>query len=238
MRPDATHHGTSSPPRSTTRRVLLGALLAVPAACCVASVVGVVRSGGMIGSGSRGYRPGSPREEAAFAATSRDVHPRDVGGAVEVAWAGVIRALEVDDFADRIELRFVLEHRYFDWIEDHGAQRERYFVSPRGEGLFAARWPMVREARAELHEHVRVGDLLLVYGPASRGGGRLAVDSPRYTRLVPPELWRDDVFDYGRRGEPTRTLRTAMPFDRTQRAPLRTLSPEEVARAALPPPLR
>ncbi|MDO9020853.1 MAG: hypothetical protein Q7V43_28270 [Myxococcales bacterium] len=214
--------------------MLLGALLAAPAACCVASVVGVIRSGGMFAPGSRGYRPGSPREEEAFAATRRDVHPRDVG-AVEVAWAGVIRAFEVDDLADRVELRFVLEHRFFDWIEDYSVQRERYFVSPRGEGLFAARWPMPREARAEVRDHVHVGDLLLVYGPASRTGGRLAIDPARYVRLVVPGLWRDDVIDYGRDGEPARTLRTPMPFDHTQRAPLRALSSEEIARAALAP---
>ena len=217
--------------------MLLGALLAAPAACCVASVVGVIRSGGMFAPGSRGYRPGSPSEEEAFAATRRDVHPRDAD-AVEVAWAGVIRAFEVDDFADRIELRFVLEHRFFDWIEDYSVQRERYFVSPRGEGLFAARWPMPREARAEVRDHVHVGDLLLVYGPASRTGGRLAVDPARYVRLVVPDLWRDDIFDYGRDGEPARTLRTAMPLDRTQRAPLRPLSPEAIARAALAPSAR
>lgn len=103
------------------------------------------------------YRPSTADEERAFFATRRDAHPRDVRGPVDVAWAGVIRAFEVVDLGEQIELRLVLEHRYFNWMEDVVAQPTRYFVSPRGEGLFATRWSRPRHAREEVRAHVHVG---------------------------------------------------------------------------------
>ena len=52
-----------------------------------------------------------------------------------VAWTGVVAERRM--FPDGKAMGFVIEHHYWDWVEDFGLQREHLFLSPRGEGKFA-----------------------------------------------------------------------------------------------------
>jgi hypothetical protein len=161
----------------------------------------------MLVPGSRPYNPVSEREAAVFARAARDVHPDDARGnpgrygKTLVAWAGVLRSYEVSKEDNATVLRFDVEHRYFDWIEDVGLQRARYFLSPRGEGTFRAAWSMPFKAFGAVSEKAHVGDMLVVYGyPADLRGQVVGIFPAEYVRLIEAERYSDRQLDYGRPG--------------------------------------
>jgi hypothetical protein len=53
-----------------------------------------------------------------------------------VAWTGLIKEVDVVQTEDGPDVVYVLQHHYYDWIEDFGQQREIILLSPRGEGKF------------------------------------------------------------------------------------------------------
>ncbi|AUX31828.1 MULTISPECIES: hypothetical protein [Sorangium] len=192
--------------RHMTRRRLLAVSLAVG---CVgfAGLAFMARSGclSLLAPGSRPYHPVSEREAAVFARATRELHPDDVRGnpgrygKTLVAWAGVLRSYEVSKESDATVLRFDIEHRYFDWIEDIGLQRARYFLSPRGEGPFRAAWSMPIEAFESVSKQVHHGDMLVVYGyPAEVQGQIVGIFPAEYVRLIPAEGYTDRKLNYGR----------------------------------------
>jgi hypothetical protein len=89
---------------------------------------------------TRTYQPVSPWEKQVFTRANRNVFPDDIRNDLFrshdalVAWPGVVLASEFVDHEDGIEIQFLLEHHYYHWIEDFSIQRERVFLSPRGEG--------------------------------------------------------------------------------------------------------
>ena len=147
--------------------------------------------------GSRLYEPVSAREFTFFARATRDVYPDDVRRDLDrhrrtsVAWAGVVRSFQVSKESDATVLRFDVEHRYFDWVEDVGPQRARYFLSRRGEGAIRGAWSMSPEAFGAASKRVHEGDMLIVYG----------LFPTEYVRLVDSTIYDDTRLDYGRREE-------------------------------------
>jgi hypothetical protein len=165
--------------------------------------------------GSRVYDPPSDQEKKVFEQATRGVFPKDVLTDTEkhtnelVAWAGVIRDYKVSDEEQSIVIKFDVEHRYFDWIEDKGVQREVFFLSPRGEGNFRLAWRMPLEARNEVHDRIKKGDMLIAYGVPSMVSNNVVGFYPtKYVRLIESKWWRDDVLDYSRPGEPVTRLKT------------------------------
>ena len=167
--------------------------------------------------GSRAYRP-LPQWETKFAAQARrDVFPNDVRERPDgftntlVAWTGVIT--NIQHFADPPPgmVRFYAVHHYFDWIEDFSIQRERFFLSPRGEGAFAIQWFIAPTPDAQKFvDQFAVGDMLVAYGyPTVIRSNYIALDPAMNLRAIKPEWYRTDILDYGRPGEPSRTLKTA-----------------------------
>ncbi|WP_437911976.1 hypothetical protein WME73_31695 [Sorangium sp. So ce302] len=167
----------------------------------------LARSGRLpsLAPGSRPYRPVSDQEAAVFDRATRDIHPDDVRGSPDrygktlVAWAGVLRSYKVSKENDATVLRFDIEHRYFDWIEDSGLQRARYFLSPRGEGTIRAAWSMPLEAFESIPEKIHEGDMFVVYGyPADVRGQIVGIFPTEYVRLIQADLYTGRQLDYGR----------------------------------------
>jgi len=154
--------------------------------------------------GSRQYRP-LPKWEARFYAQARqDVFPQDVRQNPErfkntlIVWTGIIKRIERVQHNSSPFVRFIVEHHYFDWIEDFGAQRERFFVSPRGEGYFTAIWPDSEEDFPFL-EQFSVGDFLIAYGyPSVIYNETVGLEPTQNLRAIKPRWYRTDVLDYGR----------------------------------------
>jgi hypothetical protein len=199
------------------RRHLLWLLLLAPAVAIAGFVAlvflrGVHRGDIMLAPGSRDYRTNSPREKAVFPRARRDVFPSQVRADLAryrqtVAWAGILDDFSLREEGDSVVVRMYVAHRYFDWIEDHGIQRARYFLSPRGDGRFAAAVAMPREYRKGIEETTKRGDMMIVYGvPAELRGDLIVLNPTEHVRPVPRALWRDDVLEYGRPGEPVHQL--------------------------------
>ncbi|WP_437586393.1 hypothetical protein [Sorangium sp. So ce1000] len=189
-----------------TGRRVLAVSLAV-GGVCFAGLAFLALSGRLpsLAPGSRTYHPVSEQEAAVFARATRDIHPDDVRGnpgrydKTLVAWAGVLRSYKVSKENDATVLRFDIEHRYFDWIEDSGLQRARYFLSPRGEGAIRAAWSMPLEAFESISEKVHDGDMFVVYGyPADVRGEIVGLFPTEYVRLIQADLYTDRQLDYGR----------------------------------------
>lgn len=177
-------------------------------------VVAVIAAGcpGVV-PGSRPYKP-LPQWEAQFhAQAKRDVFPNDVRQHPEayqetlVAWTGIIRQIEFVGEGQERRARITAEHHYFDWIEDFGTQTERFFLSPRGEGLFGVAWGADDEESQRFLAQFAVGDLLVAYGVPSKIKGDLVILLARNLRAIKPMWFRTDVLDYGRPGEPAKLLR-------------------------------
>lgn len=184
--------------------------------CALAGAIAVVTIGGAIMAlragvlfpGSRHYQAASPREAAVMETARRDVYPEDVRQSPEqhrdtlVAWAGVVRSMEATEEGAALVLRFDVEHRYFDWLEDIGG-RARFMPSPRGEGRFRAAWGVPLAAREHLEQLGEVGDLLIVYGkPSDIRDGVVGLYPVEYMRLIPQAEVSDQVLDYGRPDAP------------------------------------
>jgi hypothetical protein len=164
---------------------------------------------------TRAYRPVSTLERQAFDRASQDVFPDDVRNAPAdhsgtiLVWPGVILSSEFVDHGDRVEIQLLLEHHYYDWIEDFGAQRERIFLSPRGEGRLRTSWIVRKGGDTEaLRKAARPGTLLILYGRPDQvaDDGSISVRAV-YIRAIDPEWFRTDVMEYGRPGQPVRLLK-------------------------------
>jgi hypothetical protein len=162
---------------------------------------------------TRAYRPVSTLEQQAFDRADRNVFPEDVRHAMArysgtmLAWAGVIVSSEFVEERDQVEIKFLLEHHYYSWIEDFSVQRERVFLSPRGEGRFRTKWIVRKDAEA-MRSAARPGTLLIVYGTPEQiaDDGSISLRAA-YIRGIDAQWYRTDVMDYGRPGEPVRLLK-------------------------------
>ena len=173
-------------------------LLFVCQALCLLACPGVV-------PGSGPYEPVSEREGAVFARAVRTVQPQDVRASLDphrntlIAWAGIIRSFEVTEEDGSAVVRFDVEHRYFDWIEDFSSSSARYLLSSRGEGIFRSAWSMPVEALDPLSQTIQNGDMLVVYGfPAEVRDEVVGLYPTEYVRLIDSSLVNDEALDYGR----------------------------------------
>jgi len=185
---------------------------------CSSLLSGVIVLSGCPGlvPGSRAYRP-LPQWEATFAAQARrDVFPNDVRqkpgefANTLVVWTGVITNIDIfNDGSSRV-VRFTVEHHYFDWIEDISIQHERFFLSPRGEGVFATAWRAESPTEQKFVAQFEDGDMLVAYGfPSSIRGSVVGLDPAMNLRAIKPQWYRTDILDYGRPGEPSRIMKIA-----------------------------
>jgi hypothetical protein len=163
---------------------------------------------------SRDYRP-LPKWEKQFAEKARrDVFPNDVRQNPDgfkktlVVWTGIITNIEFSrDDVSRV-VRLTATHHYFDWIEDIGIQSERFFLSPRGEGEFAVAWRAESEDDKKFVEQFAVDDMIIAYGyPSQIRNNVIGLFPTENLRAIKPQLYRTDILDYGRPGEPTKVLK-------------------------------
>ena len=166
---------------------------------------------------SKPYEATTPSGEEAYKSAQRNVYPGQVRqnptqyADVPVAWAGVVK--DVTLFQSKLgpSVRVLIEHRYFDWIEDHGAQPEVFFLSPRGEGEF------VIFLKPEKQLDVKEARKLIAVGTMVVAIGKIYVKTAQdktmplalmydYYQLIGQKWYRTDVFDYGREDEPIKKV--------------------------------
>jgi len=159
-----------------------------------------------VGPYSKAYQGDSEAEQQIFQQARRDVYPDDVRKAPEdyrkvtLAWPGVIVSAEVDE--DRPQFwTIVVEHHYWDWIEDHSVQKARAFLSPRGEGRFVCH----AERRAMLASDL-VGAMTVSYA-RPLGMKDQTLHAACIMRFFPRDWYATDVMEYGRGGQGLKVLR-------------------------------
>src|SRR2546426_3100154 len=150
---------------------------------------------------SQHYRPEDAAEEQAFAKAHRDIFPDDVRQDIGkhradlLLWTGIIKQAEFTEQTG--VLRVLVEHHYWDWIEDHGPQKAVAFLSPRGEGPFECSFAA---QASQLKQRVaRVDDMAIVYGrPARIRDGGVVVMDCAMLRTLKREFYSTEVWEYGR----------------------------------------
>jgi hypothetical protein len=158
---------------------------------------------------TRAYQPVSPLEQREFEKAKCDVYPDDVRKALAkyqstvAAWPGIIIESNFQEYEDKVEVVFLFEHHYYDWLEDFSIQREKIFLSPRGEGLFQTSWFLKKDANlSEFKKSASPGNLAIVYGMPEKIEDNIVVLKCNYIRVIDKQWYRMDVLDYGREGEP------------------------------------
>jgi len=161
------------------------------------------------GPSSKPYQGTSDAESRLLGGARRDVYPDDVRKAPEayrrvtLAWPGVVVSASVDE--GRPEFwTVIVEHHYWDWIEDHSIQKARAFLSPRGEGRFVC-----HAERAAIAVDALKDAMTVAYVRPLRMQGQM-IEGACIMRFFPRDWYATDVMDYGRGGEGLRILRVPM----------------------------
>ena len=156
--------------------------------------------------GTKSYNPVSDWEVREFRNASRNIYPNDVKKEISkyydsvIAWPGIILDSEIITHDDKPELKLLVEHHFYDWLEDYGFQREKIFLSPRGEGNFKTSWYLKKVMDlSALEEMASAGNMVIVYGyPEKIESDSTIVIEPRYIRGIRKKWFRTDILDYGR----------------------------------------
>lgn len=161
------------------------------------------------------FKPSTQRGVETLVKANRKIYPKQVLENPElyrdaaVAWTGIVKDISVFQSRSGPAARVLLEHHYFDWFEDHGAQSEIFFLSPRGEGDFAIVLGP-GEFDDQTIKHVPAGLMLVAIGKP-----KVMSDPPRQKELfvltehyefIKKTAYRMDVNDYGREGEPLKRV--------------------------------
>lgn len=158
---------------------------------------------------SEQYKGFSPLEQTYVSKVDFGIFPNDARKDVEsyqtklVAWPGFITELKSIQKDGADFTRIVVEHHYYDWILDHSIQKEKYFLSPRGEGVFATICPCKLKDENVTKD---LNNMLIVYGKPEKVEGEMLYVTCDYAALIKREWVRTDVFDYGRPGESVKWL--------------------------------
>lgn len=184
------------------RRWVNGAAVIGGAAALAAFVLVVVATA----PSSRDYQPASPAEKAEMDRSTYSVHPDDVRAdidhhRVQVAWTGVLRDVQFSGAPEKPTVSALVDHHYFDWIDDRSARSERFLPSPRGEGQFRFTRPLSPAWDiAAMKEAAPPGSMVVVYGtPSKIEGAVVDLGEAAYARVIPIGRFSTGVLDYGRR---------------------------------------
>lgn len=159
------------------------------------------------GASSRLYAPSTDQERQLFSSARRNIFPDDVRQDVDahrttlVAWTGIMKSARWLD-REQSTAEFLIEHHYWDWVEDHSIQPEVAFLSPRGEGLFSCIKPFVKPSiQSEVVNPLPPPESMAVaYGYPEVVHAQSEIVELRCVGIsaAPAEWYGTDIWDYGR----------------------------------------
>ncbi len=178
------------------------------------TILGLVLVGFMLAltGCTRHYKPVSRWERSVYAAARKDVYPDDVRSAPTkyredlLVWPGIISRANITERGDTLWADITIEHHFYDWLVD--SSFKKYWLSPKGEGVFTAAWSMPKEwGLEEARKHIRPGEMVIVYGhPEGVSGATVRFGHAEYIRLIPKFFYSTSILEYGRPGEPTKHI--------------------------------
>ena len=155
------------------------------------------------GPHSKTYTPEKGSFEAKLLENSRaDLFPDDVRKDIRmyreqlVVWTGIVKR----SFVSGAAIVTDYEHHYWDFVEDYGPQKERVFLSPKGEGNFRCIQKVSEFGGKEKAPLPPAGYLAIVYGVVDRldKDGTVLLRCPPLTKTLGPEKFATDIWTYGR----------------------------------------
>jgi hypothetical protein len=156
-------------------------------------------------SGTAVYHPVSDWEQGEFDKADFSVYPDDVREDIAkyqnttLAWTGIIVESELNEYDTHFEWVYLLEHHYYDWLEDFSPNPARIWLSPRGEGFFKTSWGLKKEwPLSEIQEMGEPGILLIVYGKAISAEDDIIEVEASYIRGILEQFYSTEILDYGR----------------------------------------
>jgi hypothetical protein len=155
------------------------------------------------------YGGASDAERKLLQEARRDVYPDDVRPDPQrfrkstLAWPGIVRDVQPDP-VDPALWQVIVEHHYWDWMEDHSIQKAKAFLSPRGEGEFVCHSERPGNSAANLRSAMTVAYVR----PVGIKDGVL--HAACIMRFFPRDWYATDVFEYGRGGSDLKILRVPM----------------------------
>ncbi len=182
------------------------------------SVLLLIGLAGCATPGSKLFEPESREGKAAYSHARKDIYPQQVRENPEryandtVVWAGIVKNVELFQSQYGPALMVRIAHHYFDWIEDHGAQPEVFFLSPRGEGDFMIILkPNRGMTQKEANESVPAGTMVVavgkIYVKMAKNNNTMPLPLvEEYFQFIDRKWYRTDVFDYGRDKEPIKKV--------------------------------
>lgn len=167
---------------------------------------------------SQQYKPSTKDGRNIFKIADKEIYPRDVLSHKDsmrdkwIAWAGIVKKVEYLDTNFGPAARVIIEHHFFDWIEDHGAQNELFFLSPRGEADFEIFIPV--NAKKPENERLPLGIMAVVIGKPQvildKDNKSHLIVLTKYHDFIKKSAFRMDVYDYGRNGEPIHKVKDSI----------------------------
>jgi hypothetical protein len=155
--------------------------------------------------GTAYYQPISDWEQSEFDKADFSVYPDDVREDISkyqstiLAWPGIVVESELNEYDTYFEGIYLLEHHYYDWLEDISPFPEKIWLSPRGEGFFKTSWEYNKEGPvSELEEIGEPGVLLIVYGKAISIEDDIIELETSYIRAIRKQFYTTERLDYGR----------------------------------------
>ena len=148
---------------------------------------------------SKPYRP-DDWEKPYYDSAIRNAFPSDLMKSPEkyrdktIYLIGVVDSVFVN--AEH-QVTFLLDNKYWDYIEDYSIQDEVMFVSPKGDGRFAVTIPPLSgEQLEEVKRFPAEKKLFFVYGTLQEGANGYPVLAARQVKYIPHALYTTKVFSY------------------------------------------
>lgn len=95
--------------------------------------ISIVTLAACVGYYSKPFEPNSSEGREAYNQAQNNTYPKQVRDSPDeysnltISWAGIVKGAQPLESRHGPAVAVFIEHRYFDWIEDHGAQPELFF---------------------------------------------------------------------------------------------------------------
>ncbi|PZU82425.1 MAG: hypothetical protein DI529_14450 [Chryseobacterium sp.] len=167
-------------------------------------------------AGSRYYRP-IDNEATYFNQSKRCILPNDfrsspslVDKKTLVNWTGIIKNISTSEENDSIDLKILVEHKYWDFIEDFSIQDEKIFLSENGEGdfYFYSKYPKDLRSKVDsLSNNYKVNDFIICYGFLKSNDIKIPELEAQFSRIIPSKFYSTKIMKYdAKKNENGRTV--------------------------------
>jgi hypothetical protein len=146
-----------------------------------------------------------PWEEPLLIDAAKIIMPSDVISnpekykGMQIHWVGIVDSFEIVKENDKV-VQFFIDHKYYDYIEDFSIQREKIFLSPKGEGkfIFLQSFPNspLDSLKIFCKEMTKRKDLAFCYGEFNRIENGLPLLHGIRARFIHEQFYSTKIWSY------------------------------------------